>query len=327
MLPRVGDQDAVPSLRASFHQAPPIAVSTPLRQGRPHSRAAGPLLSSTRSTVVHLRSNIGSKGEAQQYLSHFSSVSPQQFAVIKVSGAIITEHLQTLSLALAFLNHVGLYPIVVHGAGPQLNRTIQAAGAEPQFENGIRVTDGKTPSLARKLVPEENIKLVEEPERMGVHARPITAGVFLADYLDKLKYNLVSTINGVKKKPSESAIAAGCLPILTSMAETPDGQVLSVNANVAAGELAGALEPLKIVYLTEKDDLFNGGTGENISAINLNEEYDHLVTQWWVHHGSRLKIKESKMLLSDLPRSSSVAIIHPARNTTDAKRRGRSTNL
>ncbi|KAJ6091061.1 hypothetical protein N7499_003212 [Penicillium canescens] len=252
---------------------------------------------------------------------------PQQFAVIKASGAIITEHLQTLSLALAFLNHVGLYPIVVHGAGPQLNRTIQAAGAEPQFENGIRVTDGKTPSLARKLIPEENIKLVEEPERMGVHARPITAGVVLADYLDKLKYNLVSTINGVKKKPSESAIAAGCLPILTSMAETPDGQMLSVNANVAAGELAGALEPLKIVYLTEKDDLFNGDTGENISAINLDEEYDHLVTQWWVRHGTRLKIKESKMLLSDLPRSSSVAIIHPARNTTDAKRRGRSTNL
>ncbi|KAJ6045628.1 protein arg-6 mitochondrial [Penicillium canescens] len=294
-LPRVGDQDAVPSLRASFHQAPPIAVSTPLRQGRPHSRAAGPLLSSTRSTVVHLRSNIVRRYQGQRCDYHRAPP-------------------KTLSLALAFLNHVGLYPIVIHGAGPQLNRTIQAAGAEPQFENGIRVTDGKTP-------------LVEEPERMGVHARPITAGVFLADYLDKLKYNLVSTINGVKKKPSESAIAAGCLPILTSMAETPDGQVLSVNANVAGGELAGALEPLKIVYLTEKDDLFNGDTGKNISAINLDEEYDHLVTQWWVRHGTRLKIKESKMLLSDLPRSSSVAIIHPARNTTDAKRRGRSTNL
>ncbi|KAJ6038691.1 hypothetical protein N7499_003566 [Penicillium canescens] len=197
----------------------------------------------------------------------------------------------------------------------------------PNLRMGSGSRMARPPSLARKLVPEENIKLVEEPERMGVHARPITAGVFLADYLDKLKYNLVSTINGVKKKPSESAIAAGCLPILTSMAETPDGQVLSVNANVAGGELAGALEPLKIVYLTEKDDLFNGDTGKNISAINLDEEYDHLVTQWWVRHGTRLKIKESKMLLSDLPRSSSVAIIHPARNTTDAKRRGRSTNL
>jgi N-acetyl-gamma-glutamyl-phosphate reductase/acetylglutamate kinase len=130
-----------------------------------------------------LLSNIGSKREVQQYLSHFTSVSSQQFAVIKVGGAIITEHLQTLSSALAFLNHVGLYPIVVHGAGPQLNRMLEAAGVEPQFEDGIRVTDGKTLSLARKLFLEENMKLVEELERQGIRARPITAGVFSADYL------------------------------------------------------------------------------------------------------------------------------------------------
>lgn len=289
-----------------------LKVSTARSNARGYSRAADPHLTSTRNTVVQLLSNIGSKREVQQYLSHFTSVSSQQFAVIKVGGAIITEHLQTLSSALAFLNHVGLYPIVVHGAGPQLNKMLEDAGVEPQFEDGIRVTDGKTLSLARKLFLEENMKLVEELERIGIRARPLTAGVFSADYLDKPKYNLVGKINGVNKKPIESAIDAGCLPILTSMAETPDGQVLNVNADVAAGELARALQPLKIVYLAEKGGLFNGDTGEKISAINLDEEYDHLMTQWWVRHGTRLKIKEMKDLLSDLPRSSSVAIIHPA---------------
>ncbi|PLN86141.1 protein arg-6, mitochondrial precursor [Aspergillus taichungensis] len=288
------------------------ASAVPLLQGRHYSRAAEPHFSSTRSTVVQLLSNIGSKREVQQYLSHFTSVSSQQFAVIKVGGAIITEHLETLSSALAFLNGVGLYPIVVHGAGPQLNRMLEDAGVEPEFEDGIRVTDGKTLALARKLFLEENLKLIEELERMGVRARPVTAGVFSADYLDKQKYNLVGKINGVNKKPIESAISAGCLPILTSMAETPDGQVLNVNADVAAGELARALQPLKIVYLAEKGGLFNGDTGEKISAINLDEEYDHLMQQWWVRHGTRLKIKEMKDLLDDLPRTSSVAIIHPA---------------
>ena len=302
---------SAPHAVSPLRGVPARAVATP-RQNRSYSRATDPHLSSTRNTVVQLLSNIGSKREVQQYLSHFTSVSSQQFAVIKVGGAIITEHLQTLSSALAFLNHVGLYPIVVHGAGPQLNRMLEAAGVEPQFEDGIRVTDGKTLSLARKLFLEENMKLVEELERMGIRARPLTAGVFSADYLDKPKYNLVGKINGVDKKPIESAIAAGCLPILTSMAETPDGQVLNVNADVAAGELARALQPLKIVYLAEKGGLFNGDTGEKISAINLDEEYDHLMTQWWVRHGTRLKIKEMKELLTDLPRSSSVAIIHPA---------------
>ncbi|KAL1960523.1 hypothetical protein VTO42DRAFT_7822 [Malbranchea cinnamomea] len=287
-------------------------LAVPLTSSIIQSRHYFPRPDATRSTVVQLLSNIGSKREVQQYLSHFTSVSSQQFAVIKVGGAIITEHLQTLSSALAFLNHVGLYPVVVHGAGPQLNKMLEDAGVEPHFEDGIRVTDGKTLALARSLFLEENLKLVEELENLGVRARPITAGVFSADYLDKEKYNLVGKINGVNKKPIEAAIKAGCLPILTSMAETPDGQVLNVNADVAAGELARALQPLKIVYLAEKGGLFNGDTGEKISAINLDEEYDHLMKQWWVRHGTRLKIKEMRELLMDLPRTSSVAIIHPA---------------
>ena len=310
---RAGRVTTLRSSSRTFTAVPPCITRfapTPL-QRRQYSSPADPQLS-TRSTVVQLLSNIGSKKEVQQYLSHFTSVSSQQFAVIKVGGAILTEHLQTLSSALAFLNHIGLYPVIVHGAGPQLNKILEDSGVEPQFEDGIRITDPKTLGIARALFLEENLRLVEELERLGVRARPITSGVFTADYLDKEKYNLVGKINHVDKKPIEAAIQAGCLPILTSMAESPSGQVLNVNADVAAGELARALQPLKIVYLSEKGGLFNGDTKEKISAINLDEEYDQLMKEWWVRHGTRLKIKEMKELLMDLPRSSSVAIIHPA---------------
>ncbi|KAA8904967.1 Aspartate/glutamate/uridylate kinase [Sphaerosporella brunnea] len=266
---------------------------------------------STRSTVIQLLNNIGSKREVEQYLSHFTSVQSQQFAVIKVGGAIITEHLESLASSLAFLNHVGLYPVVVHGAGPQLNKLLEDAGVEPQFEEGIRVTDGKTLAVARQLFLSENLKLVEALEKMGVRARPITSGVFQADYLDREKYNFVGKIQKVDKSPIEAAINAGCLPVLTSTAETVEGQLLNVNADVAAGELARALQPLKIVYLSEKGGLFNGETNEKISTINLDEEYDHLMSQWWCRYGTRLKIKEIKELLETLPRTSSVAIIHP----------------
>jgi N-acetyl-gamma-glutamyl-phosphate reductase/acetylglutamate kinase len=290
---------------------PKAITSLALTSSRAYSAPSTDNLS-TRSTVVQLLSNIGSKREVQQYLSHFTSVSSQQFAVIKVGGAIITEHLESLTSALAFLNHVGLFPVVVHGAGPQLNKLLEDAGVEPQFEEGIRVTDGKTLAVARKLFLEENLKLVEKLEEMGIRARPISSGVFGAEYLDKEKYDLVGRINKVNKEPIEAAINAGCLPILTSMAETPEGQVLNVNADVAAGELARALQPLKIVYLSEKGGLFNADTNEKISAINLDEEYDYLMSQWWCRYGTRLKIKEIKDLLDGLPRTTSVAIIHPA---------------
>ena len=211
---------------------------------------------------------------------------------------------------MAFLYHVGLYPVVVHGAGPQLNKLLEDAGVEPQFEEGIRVTDQKTLAVARKLFLEENQKLTNRLEEMGVHVRPITHGVLEADYLNKEKWDLVGKVTNVNKDLIEQAISHRCLPVLTSLAYTPEGQCLNVNADVAAVELARALEPLKVVYLSEKGGLFDGEGGK-ISAINLDEEFEWYMSQAWCKYGTRLKIKEIKDLLETLPRSSSVAIIHP----------------
>lgn len=108
-------------------------------------------------------------------------------------------------------------------------------------------------------------------EKLGTRARPITSGVFTADYLDKDKYGLVGRITRVDKRPLEASIKAGALPILTSLAESLDGQILNVNADIAAGELAKELEPMKIVFLNEKGGLFHGVSGQKISLINLDE--------------------------------------------------------
>ena len=83
------------------------------------------------------------------------------------------------------------------------------AGVEPQFEGGIRITDGKTLGIARSLFLHENMKLVEELENVGVRARPITSGVFGAEFLDKEKYDLVGKITNVDKGPIEASIRAG----------------------------------------------------------------------------------------------------------------------
>lgn len=156
---------------------------------------------------------------------------------------------------------------------------------------------------------EENLKLVAALEKLGTRARPITSGVFSADYLDKDKYGLVGKITKVDKRPIEASIRAGALPILTSLAETADGQILNVNADIAAGELAKELEPMKIVFLNDKGGMFHGVTGEKLDVINLDEEYDGLMKESWVRYGTKLKLREFKELLDHLPRSSSVAVI------------------
>lgn len=118
---------------------------------------------------------------------------------------------------------------------------------------------------------DENLKIVSALEKLGTRARPITSGVFTADYLDRDKYGLVGKIVRVDKRPLEASIRAGALPILTSLAESADGQILNVNADIAAGELAKEIEPLKIVFLNEKGGLFHGVTAEKLDVINLDE--------------------------------------------------------
>ena len=83
-------------------------------------------------TITRLLYSIGTKREVERYLRIFSSSShpshPAKFAVIKVGGAVLDE-LDELALSLSFLYRVGLYPVVIHGAGPQLNQIIEEAGA------------------------------------------------------------------------------------------------------------------------------------------------------------------------------------------------------
>ncbi|BGP51025.1 hypothetical protein JCM10450v2_006951 [Rhodotorula kratochvilovae] len=262
-----------------------------------------------RETIIRLLYSLASRREVSRYLQIFSSAT--HFAVLKVGGAIITNDLESLTLSLNFLHRVGLYPVVVHGMGDKLNARLEADGIVPDYIDGIRITDARTLSHARRVFLSENLKLVSTLEELGTRARPITGGVFTAEYLDQPRYGYVGRITGVDKEPIEAAIRAGALPILTSLAETPDGQILNVNADVATAELAKVLEPLKIVYLSEKGGLYHGVTKEKLSLINLDEEYDDLMKQEWVKYGTKLKLREIKELLDHLPRASSVAIISP----------------
>ncbi|CAK7228287.1 Protein arg-6, mitochondrial [Sporothrix bragantina] len=304
-------QSSLSTKRSSLSALKAATASTTRTQRRALSTSSSRQTDlSTRGLMIQALSSIGSKREAQQYLSHFTSVSSQKFAVIKVGGAILTDYLDELCASLAFLYHVGLYPVIVHGAGPQLNKLLEDAGIEPQFEEGIRVTDGPTLAVARKLFMEENLKFTQRLEDYGIHARPITSGVFYADYLNQEKWGFVGKVNRVATDVVEAAINNRFLPVLTSLAWTESGQLLNVNADVAAAELARALEPLKVVYLSEKGGLFDGEGGK-ISAINLDEEFDWYMAQSWCKFGTRLKIKEIKDLLDTLPRESSVAIIRP----------------
>ncbi|RAL12844.1 acetylglutamate kinase [Aspergillus homomorphus CBS 101889] len=284
----------------------------PIRHTRLYSQTQSDQVAATRSTIAQLLRQIDSKHTAQQYLSYFSTptLSTRPFAVIKVGGAVLADHLPSLVSAIAFLSHIGLYPILVHGAGPQLNTLLSNTGAKPKFHDGIRVTDGRTLALVRIALLEENFKLTQELENIGVSARPLTSGVFQTEYLDQNKYGHVGRVDKIETTPIHAALRASCVPVLTCMGETSDGQVLNVHADLAASALARVLRPEKVVYLSETGGLVNGRTGRKMDVISL----EWLREQEWARLGMRWRVRMRavrELLEGKEGEEARVSIVHP----------------
>jgi acetylglutamate kinase len=264
----------------------------------------------TKDIIVKLLRNLGSRKEVEQYVKQYSTVESQKFALIKVGGGILARDLDGLASSLTFLHSVGLYPIIIHGAGPQLNDALTEAGIATERKDGLRITTPQVLEVARKVFLRENLRLVEALEAMGTRARPVSASVFEAELLDPERLGFVGKVAKVHLDAIQSSIRAGHLPILTCLGVTPGGQIVNINADAAARELAIAIQPFKMIFLTEPGGLLDDH-GRVISAVNLAEDYTHLMSQPWLHSGMRLKMQEIKTILDALPPSSSISITSP----------------
>jgi acetylglutamate kinase len=265
----------------------------------------------TRQTIVRLLSAMGSAKEIQQYLKRFSQLDAKRFAVVKVGGAVLRDELADLTSSLTFLQQVGLTPIVLHGAGPQLDEELQAAGITKQTVNGLRVTSPKALGIVRRVFQQQNLRLVEALQAMDTRATSVPSGVFMSSYLDKEIYGMVGKVDSINLAPIEASLRAGSIPVIASLGETDEGQFLNINADFAANELVRVLEPYKIIFLTGTGGLLDD-KGQIIDSINLSTEFDHLMAQPWINGGMRVKIEQIADLLQSLPLTSSVSITRPS---------------
>lgn len=248
--------------------------------------------------------------DTKQFIKNYAEEKKLQFAVVKIGGGVLEgEQLRKLVSSLDFLRKVGMFPIVVHGGGPQLNEELEKSGEEPQYVEGLRVTSPKVLSIACRVFERENTKLVDALEQAGMRARPVSR-VFEAKPLDLKTYGLVGDVCRINTDTLASCIISGYIPVLTSLGQTAEGQMLNINADVAALELAKEIQPLKILFLNTTNGILDGNK-KLIQSIRIEEEYDHLMAQPWVKHGTRLKIKEIKNCLDKLPSASSVSLTSP----------------
>jgi acetylglutamate kinase len=162
----------------------------------------------------------------------------------------------------------------------------------------------------------ENLRLVEALEDRGVRARGIQHGVFQCRILDQENLGLVGEVEKVDLHAVESAVRSGAIPVLTCLGESPSGQVLNINADIATRELVWVLKPHKIIFLSPTGGLLDR-QDRIISAVSLTNDYEALMQQPWVHSGMRLKLQQIYEMLNRLTDDTSVSITSAAHLTRE----------
>ena len=131
-----------------------------------------------RNIVKQVLSQLGASREARYYLTQYAE-DELNFAVIKIGGALIENQLEPLADSLAFLHNLGLMPIVLHGAGPQLDAALLAANVPTVKHNGLRVTTPEVMEVARPVVYRTNDCLISSQvivRRDEAYVQPCTIG-------------------------------------------------------------------------------------------------------------------------------------------------------
>jgi acetylglutamate kinase len=194
-----------------------------------------------------------------------------QVIVVKFGGnAMVSEDLQrAFAEDMVYLHYAGIRPVVVHGGGPQISAMLERLGIESEFKGGYRVTTPEAMDVVRMVLTGQiNRDLVNHINQHGPLAAGLSgedAGLFQGRRRgamiggELVDLGLVGDVVGVDPEAVLTQLAAGRIPVVSSIAPDLDvpGQSLNVNADAAAAALAVALGAAKLVILTDVAGLYS----------------------------------------------------------------------
>lgn len=197
--------------------------------------------------------------EALPYLRKFAGKT----VVIKYGGAAMTDPLLQDSVMedIALLQYVGLKPVVVHGGGPEVSAFMRQLGQEPQFVDGLRVTDENSIGIVEMVLSgKTNKALVALLNQHGAQAVGLSgkdANLLMARKLESdHDLGFVGEIVGINAPFLQMLSDQGYVPVICSIAAGEDGQTYNVNADHVAGAVAASLKAEKLLVLTDVPGLY-----------------------------------------------------------------------
>lgn len=191
-----------------------------------------------------------------------------KIVVIKYGGNAMTDDRLKAAFAadMVFLRNVGIHPVVVHGGGPQISAMLKKLGIAGEFKGGFRVTTPEVLDVARMVlfgqVGRELVNLInahgpyavgitgEDAQLLTAVRREVTVDGVATDI------GLVGDIAHVNTAAVLDLIAAGRIPVISTIAPDADGVVHNINADTASAAVAQALGAEKLLMLTDVEGLY-----------------------------------------------------------------------
>ena len=203
--------------------------------------------------MIDAAATAGVLVEALPYIRRFAGKS----VVVKLGGAAIDAALdRALAQDVLLLRSVGVRCVLVHGGGPQVDAMMKRMGKEPEFRDGLRVTDSETLDIVRMvlvgkvnrdLVATINREVLEEPVAVGVSGED--GGLLTAVPLQS-DLGFVGDVQSVRGALLHQLLDDGLVPVVSTIGADASGHPYNINADEAARAIAVAMSAEKIVYLT-----------------------------------------------------------------------------
>ncbi len=197
--------------------------------------------------------------EALHYINKFRNHT----FIIKFGGEILSDRkvLNSVASDMVLLHGAGIHLVVIHGAGVVISSAMKKHRLKPRFIRGERVTDKKTLDIVLKSLHYVNNEITGVLNRKSSIAVGLESGLFEAK-VKKEELGYVGEVTAVKSRIIQDLIESNHLPVVSPVGiDTKEGQLLNINADVAAGELAKALKVTKMIILTNVEGVLDDKGG------------------------------------------------------------------
>jgi acetylglutamate kinase len=231
--------------------------------------------------------------EALPYIQKFRG----RTVVVKYGGAAMKDSRLKADVIrdVVFMACVGIRPVIVHGGGPEINIWLGKLGIEPQFKDGLRVTDAPTMDVVEMvLVGRVNKELVSLISREGGKAVGLCGkdgNMITARPQGAEGVGFVGEVTNIDAGIVKSLVEDGYIPVISSVASDETGQAYNINADTVAGELAAALGAEKLILLTDTKGILKDYQDPSTLLPKLDiQEARHLIDQGIVAGGMIPKV-------------------------------------